>query len=67
MNIPKLEITQKKYKEESTVVSIRLPKDMLKEIDEVSKATGRSRNEIMTIALEFALEHIEVSMDQQRG
>lgn len=60
MDDVKLLITQKKYTEESAVISMRIPKDMLRDIDAVATMTGRTRNEIMTTSLEFALEHMEV-------
>lgn len=55
-----LHIGAKQYVEESNVVSFRLPKDMIREIDNVAKSTGRTRNEIVTTSLEFALEHMEI-------
>ena len=57
-----LRIDAKRYTEESTVVSFRLPKDMLKEIDAIAQATGRTRNEIVTTSLEFALRHMEIAL-----
>lgn len=60
MDEPKLQIAPKKYTNESTVVSIRIPKDMLQEIEEIAKKTGRTRNELMTMCLEFALDHLEI-------
>jgi metal-responsive CopG/Arc/MetJ family transcriptional regulator len=60
METPKLQITQKKYIDETAVISMRLPKDMLAELDKIATATGRTRNEILTIALDFALNHIEI-------
>lgn len=59
MEKPKLHIPPKKYVGESTVVSMRLPKDMVKEFDDIAEATGRTRNEVLTMCLEFALEHME--------
>lgn len=63
---PKLHIRNKKYTGESTIISMRMPKDMLKEIDGVAEFTGRTRNEIMMMALEFALEHMEVENESKR-
>lgn len=60
MDVPKFQITSKKYASESSVVSCRLPKDMLKEIDKAAEITGRTRNEIITMSLEFALSHMEI-------
>ena len=59
-----LRIGAKRYTEESTVVSFRLPKDMLREIDNVAQTTGRTRNEIMTMSLEFALRHMEIILGE---
>ena len=39
---------------------MRIPKDMLKDIDAAAKAVGRTRNEIMQMSLEFALNHMEI-------
>lgn len=60
-----LRIGAKKYTEESTVISFRLPKDMLKEIDNVAAVTGRTRNEILTTGLEFALRHMEIALGEE--
>jgi len=54
----KLVIHPQKYTGESKVVSMRMPIDMLVEIDRVAKETGRTRNEIMQLCMEFALENM---------
>lgn len=61
MQKPKLQITQKKYTEETAIISMRMPKDMLRDIDAVASRTGRTRNEILMLSMEFALENIEIS------
>ena len=58
MNTPKFEIPVKKYTGGSTVVSFRLPKDMLRDVDEVAARTGRTRNEVLSLCVEFALDHL---------
>jgi hypothetical protein len=58
MALPIFRIPKKKYAGETTVVSLRLPKDLLREIDEIAQQTGRNRNEVLTMCLEFALEHM---------
>lgn len=55
-----LRIEAKKYKEESVIISTRIPKDMLQDIDFVAKESGRSRNEIITIFLDYALKNTEI-------
>ena len=64
---PILKISPKKYNGESTIVSMRLAKDLLKDIDNVANVTGRNRNEILTSCLEFALNHMEIVMKEQEG
>lgn len=64
MDKPKLQIKPKKFTEESTIMSMRIPKDMIRALDEVAAKTGRTRNEIVMMSLEFALENMEI-LDQE--
>ena len=63
---PKLIITPKKYAGESAVISLRLYKDMIRDIDAAAAASGRTRNELMTTCLEFALNHLEVIAEDKK-
>lgn len=54
-------IQSKKYRGESTVVSMRLPTELINEIDNIAKTTGRTRNEIMQTCLEFAVDNLRIS------
>ena len=65
MDRPILRISPKKYAGETTSVSMRMAKDLLKDIDAVANVTGRTRNEILTMSLEFALEHMEIVMRER--
>ena len=56
----KFQVTPKKYTGETAVISLRLPKDMLRDIDEAAARLGRTRNEFMSMSLEFALDHLEI-------
>ena len=56
-----LKIEAKRYKEESVVVSARIPKDMLQDIDFVAKESGRTRNELISLFLDFALKNTEIT------
>ena len=58
---PKLKITPKAYTGDTSVISARLPKDMIADLDKVAKMTGRTRNEIMLMCLEYALKNLEVN------
>ena len=60
MNEPIFKLQQKKYLGETAVVSVRLPKEMLADIDKAASVSGRTRNEIMSMSLEFALHHMEI-------
>ena len=61
MDEPVFLIRQKKYVGETMVVSMRIPKDMLADIDKAAEVSGRTRNEIMSMSLEFALNHMKVT------
>ena len=61
MEKPKLQITPKRYSGESTVISMRMPKDMVLELDKIAEATGRRRNEIMMLCLEYAIDNMEIT------
>ena len=54
-----MEIPVKKYIGESAVISMRLPRDMLQEIDAIAADTGRTRNEVLTLCMEFALNQLD--------
>jgi len=59
MDHEKLIIPEKKYRGETAVVSARLPKTMVEELDRESERTGYNRNEVITMCLEYALDHLE--------
>ena len=53
-------IPSKKYRGDSMVVSTRLPNELVSSLDEIAQKTGRTRNEIMQMCLEFAVENLEI-------
>ena len=57
----KLIITPKKYTGKTSVVSTRLPDEMIKELEALSARTVKSRNELLVTMIEFALDNIEIS------
>ena len=60
-----MQISRKRYSGESTVISMRIPKDMLGDLDKIAEFTGRTRNEILTMSLEFALKHMQIEQDEK--
>ena len=56
----KLIISRRRFKGDSSVVSVRLPNDLVKSLDEIAEKTGRTRNEIIQKCIEFSVENIEV-------
>lgn len=60
MENKKLVIPSKKYRGDSMVVSTRLPNELVSNLDEIAQKTGRTRNEIMQMCLEFAVENLEI-------
>lgn len=63
MEEPILEIKKRRYTGESAVVTLRIPKDMVKDLDKIAADSGRTRNEIMATCLEFAINHIVINSD----
>jgi len=61
MNKKRLVISSKKYKGDTSVFSVRLPLEMVKELDNIAELTGRNRNEIISICLEFAIENMVIN------
>ncbi len=56
----KLKITMKKYQGETSVISLRLPVELVATLDEIAKTTGRTRNDIMQKCLEFSIDNLEI-------
>lgn len=60
MSKEKLVISSKKYRGDSTVVSIRLPDELVKALDKIAEETGRTRNEVIQKCLAFAVDNLEI-------
>lgn len=45
----------------TSVVSARLPDDMIDRLEQVAKQTGRTRNELIQMCIEFALNNLEIA------
>ena len=60
MSKEKLVISSKKYRGDSTVVSIRLPDELVKKLDEIAEETGRTRNEVIQKCLSYAVDNLEI-------
>ena len=60
MEMPILKIDPKRYTGESTVVSMRMPRDMVQDIVRIAAITGHTRTELMMLCLEFSLNHMEI-------
>lgn len=53
----KLKLTVKKYKGETSVVTLRLPVELLEKVDKVADETGRTRNDVIIKCLDFAIDN----------
>ena len=62
----KLTIPAKKCKGDSAVISARISLELVQRIDEVAEQTGRTRNEIIMMCLDFALDNTVVSDYQDK-
>lgn len=59
-NNDKFIIRAKKNYGETSVVSCRMPNDIIKRLDKVSNLTGRTRNELILKCVEFALDKLQI-------
>lgn len=64
MERKKLTIVSKKYKGVSSVISTRVPIEIVHKVDEIADKTGRTRNEIVLMCLEFALENLDIKEEK---
>lgn len=53
-------VRSKKVYGENTVVSCRMPVELVKKLDAIGNQTGRTRNELILRCVEFALEKLEI-------
>ena len=60
MSNEKLVSSSKKYRGDSTVISIRLSDELVKELDKIAEETGRTRNEVIQKCLAFAVDNLEI-------
>ena len=60
MEKQKFKIRPRKYTGESTILSMRIPKEMVRDIDQIAGQTGLTRNEFLMLSLEYALENLEI-------
>lgn len=54
--------TRKQYGE-NTVVSCRMPVELVKKLDSIGQKTGRTRNDLILRCVEFALDKLEIVED----
>ena len=59
-NENKLVIQSQKYRGDTTVVSMRMPKDMLTDVDAIAEKTGKTRNELLMMSIEYAIKNMEI-------
>ena len=60
----KLIITPKTFRADTTIVSARIPADLLEKIDEIAKESNRTRNEMIQLLLAYAVERTEVHREK---
>ncbi|MCI8601709.1 MAG: CopG family transcriptional regulator [Oscillospiraceae bacterium] len=49
----------------TTVVSARLPDRLVRQLDKVAQTTGRTRNELLVMCVEFSLENLEIGEQEE--
>ena len=58
-------IPRRKYGGETIVISARIPKDMLSDLETAADIAVRTRNELLQMSIEYALKHMEIEMREE--
>ncbi len=58
-------IRPQKYNGATSVISMRIPKDMLEDVDKVAAETGRTRNEVLMLSIEYALKNLVIEEEKE--
>ena len=61
MDDKKLVIRPKRFSGDSSVLSLRLPNELVSRLDEIAENTKRTRNDIVLKCLEYAVQNIEIN------
>ena len=56
----KLVIQARRFGGETSVISVRMPKEMIEAINKIATDASRPRNEIIVTSLEYALANTEI-------
>lgn len=65
MEEKKLVLSAKKFKADSTtIISARVPTELIKRIEDLTKRTNRNRNEMVQILLTYAVDNAVVEEDK---
>ena len=66
MEEKKLVLSAKKFKADSTtIISARVPTELIKKIEDLAKRTNRNRNEMVQILLSYALDNAVVEEEEK--
>ena len=49
----------------TSVVSARLPDHLVRQLDKVAQITGRTRNELLVMSVEFAMDNLEIGQQEE--
>lgn len=60
MENKKFTIPAKRFQGENSVVSARLPNEIIAMLESISSSTGYNRNEVIQMCLEYALDNMEI-------
>lgn len=61
----KFVITQLRGEDGTSVVTARLPDRLVQRLEDVVAKTGRSRTQVIIMALEYALDRLEIEKTEQ--
>ena len=64
MTEEKFIIAPKSYRTDTTIVSARIPTDLVEKIEKLAKESNRNRNEMIQMLLTYAVDRAEVRHEE---
>ena len=57
----KFVVTHLRGEDDTTIISARLPDKLVQRLEDVVRKTGRSRTQVMILALDYALDRLAIT------
>ena len=63
----KFVVTHLRGEDDTTIISARLPDKLVQRLEDVVRKTGRSRTQVIIMALDYALDRLVIMEESQKS